>query len=136
MYLLDTVVVSELRKRRPARAVIDWLSARREDELFLSVVTLGEIQRGIAAKRDSDPVFADELARWLESLLRLYGDRILPMTGRIALLWGELSWRAGHGGADLVIAATALEHGLTVATRNVRHFAPLGVAVYNPFGKD
>jgi hypothetical protein len=136
MFLLDTVVISELRKRRPARQVIDWLSGCREDALFLSVVTLGEIRRGILAKRASDAAFADELARWLESLLRLYGDRILPMTPRIALRWGELSWRAGHGGADLVIAATALEHGLAVATRNVRHFEPLGVTVINPFTED
>jgi predicted nucleic acid-binding protein len=135
MYLLDTVVISELRKRRPAREVIQWLSGCRERELFLSVITLGEIQRGIATKRGSDAKFAEELERWLETLLRLYGDRILPVSATIALRWGELSWRAGHDGADLVIAATALEHQLTVATRNVRHFEPLGVAVFNPFSK-
>ncbi|MCX8087597.1 MAG: type II toxin-antitoxin system VapC family toxin [Rhodocyclaceae bacterium] len=133
MFLLDTVVVSELRKRRPSPAVLSWLAARQETELFLSVITLGEIQRGIAAKRADDPAFARELQRWLEALPRLYGDRVLPVTAAIAQRWGELSWRAGHGGADLVIAATALEHRLTVVTRNVRHFEPLGVPVFNPF---
>jgi predicted nucleic acid-binding protein len=135
MYLLDTVVISELRKRQPAREVADWLSGCSEQNLFLSVITIGEIQRGIAAKRSGDAPFTEELQRWLETLLRLYGDRVLPMTAEIALRWGELSWRAGHGGADLLIAATALHHNLTVVTRNVRHFEPLGVPVLNPFAK-
>lgn len=135
MFLLDTVMVSELRKRSPARSVLAWLRKRREEELFLSVVTIGEIQRGIAAKRGSDPGFADELTRWLDTLLQVYGDRVLPMGADIARRWGELSWKAGHGGADLLIAATALQHDLTVVTRDVRHFEPLGVAVFNPFPK-
>ncbi|MEZ5615183.1 MAG: type II toxin-antitoxin system VapC family toxin [Rhodocyclaceae bacterium] len=133
MFLLDTVVISELRKRRPARSVVGWIGSQDEGGLFLSVVTVGEIQRGIAGKRKSEPAFADELARWLDSLLRFYGDRILPMNAEIARLWGDLSWQAGHSGADLLIAATALHHRLTVVTRNVRHFEPLGVSLFNPF---
>jgi predicted nucleic acid-binding protein len=135
MFLLDTMTVSELRKRSPARSVLAWLRKRREEELFLSVVTVGEIQRGIAGKRGSDPAFAEELARWLDTLLQVYGDRVLPMGADIARRWGELSWKAGHGGADVVIAATAIQHQLSVVTRNVRHFEPLGVPVVNPFPK-
>lgn len=135
MFLLDTVVISELRKRRPAHEVLGWFAERREQDLFLSVITVGEIRRGIAAKRGSDTPFADELARWLEILLRLYGERVLPVTAEIAQRWGDMSWRSGHGGADLLIAATALQHHLTVVTRNARHFEPLGVPVFNPFAK-
>ena len=133
MYLLDTVVISELRKRQPAKSVVDWIGRQPEDDLFLSAVTVGEIQRGIAGKRKSDPPFADELARWLDTLLQVYGDRVLPMNAEIARLWGDLSWQAGHAGADLLIAAMAIHHRLTVVTRNTRHFDPLGVPVLNPF---
>ena len=133
MYLLDTVVISELRKRQPAPTVVQWLSQRSESELFLSVLTIGEVQRGIAAKRQDDPVFADVLSVWLDALLRNFGDRILPVSTEVARLWGDLSWRAKHNGADVLIAATASTRGLVVVTRNVRHFEPLGVNVFNPF---
>lgn len=133
MYLLDTVVISELRKRQPDPAVVQWLSQRAESELFLSVLTIGEIQREITGKRQDDPAFADALSAWLDALLRNYGDRILPVSTEVARLWGDLSWRVKHNGADVLIAATALSHGLVVVTRNVRHFDPLGVKVVNPF---
>ena len=131
MILLDTVVVSELRKTRPNPRVISWMRGLRETDVFLSVVTIGEIERGIRKVRDSD--FAVALTRWLEDLLRFYGDRILPVTPDIARRWGRLSADIGHDGADLLVAATAAAHGLTVATRNVRHFAPTGVNVFDPF---
>ena len=131
MILLDTVVVSELRKARPNPRVIEWLRSLREADVFLSVVTIGEIERGIHKVRDAD--FALSLTRWLEDLLRFYGDRILPVTPDIARRWGRLSADIGHEGSDLLVAATAAAHGLTVATRNVRHFAPTGVAVFDPF---
>jgi predicted nucleic acid-binding protein len=133
MYLLDTVVISELRKRQPAGSVTQWLSQRVESELFLSVITIGEIQRGITGKRQDDPVFADSLSVWLDELLRNYEARILPVSTDVARLWGDLSCRVKHDGADVLIAATALSHGLVVVTRNVRHFEPLGVRVINPF---
>ena len=131
MILLDTVVVSELRKARPNPRVIAWMRGLNEADVFLSVVTIGEIERGIRKLRDVD--FANTLTRWLEDLLRFYGDRILPITPDIARRWGRLSADLGNEGADLLVAATAAAHGLTVATRNVRHFAPTGVPVFDPF---
>jgi predicted nucleic acid-binding protein len=129
--LLDTVVVSELRKARPNPRVIAWMRSLNEADVFLSVVTIGEIERGIRKLRDVD--FANTLTRWLEDLLRFYADRILPITPDIARRWGRLSADLGNEGADLLVAATAAAHGLTVATRNVRHFAPTGVPVFDPF---
>lgn len=133
MFLLDTVIISELRKRQADRGVLGWVSVQQENQLYLSVVTLGEIERGIEKRRKADPVFADELAAWLESLVHLYADRILPVTPSVARRWGRLSAQIGHESADLLIAATALSHGLTVVTRNTAHFAPTGVGLINPF---
>jgi len=133
MILLDTVVLSELRKSQPSAAVVQWLSNQRDSELFISVVSLGEIERGIEKKRATEPAFAAVLGRWLDDLVNLYGDRILPVTAPIARRWGNLSAKIGNDSADLLIAATAITHGLQVATRNVRHFAPTGVEAINPF---
>ena len=133
MFLLDTVIVSELRKKKPDVGVVRWISKQQEDQLHLSVVTLGEIERGM--RRKADPEFAGALAAWLESLTRLYADRILPVTPRVALRWGRLSAQLGHEGADLLIAATALTYGLTVVTRNTGHFEPTGVSLINPFSR-
>lgn len=132
-FVLDTVVLSELRKARPSRKVIQWIKAQEADSLFISVVSVGEIERGIEKARKSDAVFAAELEQWLETLLNLYADRVLPVNANAARHWGRLSARLGHEGADLLIAATALTHGSTVVTRNVKHFAPTGVRVLDPF---
>lgn len=133
MFLLDTAIVSELRKRQPDVGVLGWVSAQQEDQLHLSVVTRGEIERGIEKRRKGDPVFSDALTVWLESLTRLYADRILPVTPSVARRWGRLSAQLGHESADLLIAATALTYGLTVVTRNTAHFEPTGVGLINPF---
>lgn len=135
MYLLDTVVISELRKARPDGGVVRWIAARQDAQLFLSVVTVGEIEKGIEKQRKTAPEFAAELAVWLDELVQLYADRILPITPAIARGWGRLAARLGHDGADLLIAATAQVHGLTVVTRNTSDFAPTGVKVLNPFSK-
>lgn len=132
-FLLDTVLLSELRKAKPSRHVARWIQAQKPETLFISVVSIGEIERGIERARKSDAAFAGELELWLEALLRLYDDQVLPVSANAARLWGRLSAKLGHDGVDLLIAATALMHGLTVATRNVKHFAPAGVAVINPF---
>jgi predicted nucleic acid-binding protein len=135
MFLLDTVIISELRKKRPDAGVLRWISGQQDSQLFLSVVTLGEVERGIEKQRGVAPEFAEELATWIEHLASLYADRILPITPTIARHWGRLSARLGHEGADLLIAATGLVHGLTVVTRNTGHFEPAGVSVINPFNK-
>jgi len=133
MFMLDTVIVSELRKTKPDTGVVRWISKQQDDQLHLSVITLGEIERGIEKRRKADPKFAEALTVWLEDMTRLYADRILPVTPGIARRWGRLSAQLGHDGADLLIAATALTHGLTVVTRNTSHFEPTGVDVINPF---
>lgn len=135
MFLLDTVVLSELRARpkQRNRNVVRWIGMVAPQEVFLSVVTIGEVERGIERQRQLDPLFAGQLADWLEATLRAYGDRILAVDVAVARRWGRLSQRLGNKGLDLAIAATALEHGLTVATRNVSDFLPTGVAVLNPF---
>ncbi len=132
-YLLDTVVLSELRKRRPLPSVLRWVKGQRDAELFVSVVSIGEIERGVENLRLSNPVFAQELEQWLETLLNFYGDRILPISAAEARLWGRLSSRTGHEGADILIASTAISRGLTVVTRNTKHFEPTGARVLNPF---
>lgn len=133
MYLLDTVVLSELRKRRRNANVVAWIGSVADAELYLSAATIVEIEFGIARQRRRDPAFAEALAGWLDALLRVYGDRVLPVTVPIARRWGRLVAEIGNRDLDLAIAATALEEGLTVVTRNISHFAAVGVAILNPF---
>lgn len=133
MWLLDAMVVSELRKKTPDAAVISWLTSVPQERLYLSVATLSEIQRGIAQQRNKDNLFALRLQRWLDTLKKNYADRILSITPEIACQWGEFTASLGHDGVDVIIAATALQHNLTVVTRNDRHFRPFGVAVLNPY---
>lgn len=135
MFLLDTMVLSALRKRDRDPALVRWIEAQRASDLFLSVVSIGEIERGIARQKAADAEFAERLSGWLDRLLHLYSDRLLPFDLNVSRRWGRLSANIGHEGADLLIAATALEHGLSVATRNVRHFEPTGVGTINPFSK-
>lgn len=132
MLLLDTDVVSLLRRqdRHPEMAM--WLKAQHPSELYLSVVTLAELESGIVKKQHHDPTFSQQLTNWLEQLPDSYADRILPVNARVARRWGQLSGALGYESKDLLIAATALEHGLMVVTRNVRHFQPSGVTVLDP----
>ena len=133
MYLVDTDVLSGLRRVNRNPALEAWISSQRTTDLHLSVVTIGEIERGITQQQQHDPRFADALASWLDQVLRHYANRILAVDVPIARRWGELSASVGHTNADVLIAATAFEHGLTVVTNNVRHFKQLGVPVLNPF---
>ena len=132
MYLLDTVVISDLRRSGCYPQTASWAAAQRSYDLFLSVVTLGEIEHGIAQQRAKSPEFAETLATWLDRVLALYADRVLPFDLRSARRWGQLSAALGNSSADLQIAATALEHGLTVVTRNLRHFTATEVKVFDP----
>ena len=135
MFLLDTDVLSALRRRERHPDVVRWLEAQRAMDLYLSVISVGEISRGIVQRERSNPSFARELTVWLTRWLTWYGDRVLGVDVPIARRWGRLSRSLGHDSADLMIAATALEHGLTVVTRNVKHFEPTGVPTLNPFGE-
>ena len=132
MFLVDTDILSALRRRDRHPAVVRWLQAQRPVDLHLSVVTIGEIERGIEQQRGRDPSFARDLAHWLDRVLGWYSDRILPVDPPTARRRGRLSATLGHSGADLLIAATALEHGLTVVTSNLQHFEPTGVLVFDP----
>jgi len=133
VYLLDTDVLSELSKRRRNRGVANWFAIVPDSELHLSVVALVEVERGIERQRTVDPGFAEQLARWLEFTLRAFDERILPLTVNIARRWGRLAAQIGNKELDLAIAATALEHGLTVVTGNTKHFERTGVPLLNPF---
>lgn len=135
MFLVDTVTLSELRRRQRDPMAVAWFERQRTADLFLSVISIGEIERGIARQRTIDPAFADALAVWLDRVLTLYGERVVPFDLRTARRWGALSARIGNDSADLMIAATALEHGLTVVTRNLSDFERAGVAVLDPFSR-
>ena len=132
MFLIDTVTLSELRKRKRDPMVVKWFERQRTTDLFVSVISIGEIERGITRQRATDPDFAGALAEWLDRVLTLYSERIVPFDLRTSRRWGALSATLGNDSADLMIAATALEHGLTVVTRNVSDFEPSGVAVLDP----
>jgi predicted nucleic acid-binding protein len=132
MLILDTNVIYELRRPERRPDVSSWIRRQREEDLFLSVVTVGEIERGIALKEAGDRTFAAELRLWLERTTSIFADRILPFGSAEARIWGRLSARLGHDGADLLIAATALSSGATVVTENVSDFEPTGVQVECP----
>ncbi len=131
MYILDTNVLSEARRGSPQ--AVGWLRSVEPDHLHLSVITLGEIMRGIALKERSDARTAAHLASWLAGLRQDHAARILPITDRIAVEWGRLSALRPRGGADGLIAATAIVHELIVVTRNIADFADTGAACLNPW---
>lgn len=132
MYLLDTNVVSELRRPRPHGAVLAWLQAVADDDLHLSAVTIGELQAGVEATREQDPVKATEIETWIDQVAATYN--VLPMDARLFRRWAKLLHRRTDDLIeDAMIAATAQVHGLTVVTRNVRDFEPFGVPTLNPF---
>src|SRR4051812_15999689 len=133
MYLLDTDVVSELRRPRRDLRVVEWVELVPPADLFISTITVSEIESGIERQRRNDPPFARQLEIWLDESLRLYGERILPLSVPIARRWGRISAQIGNKNLDGAIAATASEHGLTVVTRNVAHYALTGVPIANPF---
>jgi len=133
MILLDTVVLSELRKTRPNSGVLAYLNAQAPDTVFLSAMTIGEIEAGIEKQKSVAPAFAEELSQWLSLMELQFAQSILPVTPAIAKLWGRLCVQTGNKGIDNLIAATALAHNFTVVTRNVKDFKVAGVRVLNPF---
>ena len=132
MYLLNTNVVSELRRPRPHGAVLDWIAAVPAERLFLSAVTVGEIQAGIEITREQDEAKAGELEVWLDQVLASYA--VLPLDAHAFREWARIMHRRSDTLAeDAMIAAIARVHRLTVVTRNVGDFERLGVELQNPF---
>ena len=132
MYLLDTNVVSELRRPRPHGALLAWLRAVSDADIFLSAVTIGELQAGVEMTREQDPAKAAEIESWLEQVAQAYN--VLPMDAGIFRAWARLMHRRSDDLIeDAMIAATAIVHDLTVVSRNVRDFDRLGVKTLNPF---
>lgn len=132
VFLLDTNVVSELRKPKPHGAVLAWLRSVDDARLFLSVVTLAEIQAGIEVSREQDPAKADELEAWLDRVAASYN--VLPMDAATYRVWARLMHRRSDTlYEDAMIAATARVHALTVVTRNHADFASFPVDLLNPF---
>ncbi len=134
MYLLDTNVISELRRTRPHGAVLAWLKGVADEDLYLSAVTLGELQAGVEITREQDPDKASEIEEWIGQVAETWN--VLPLDGRTFRAWAKLMHRRSNDLlVDALIAATADVHHLVVVTRNVRDFAPLGVETLNPFAE-
>ncbi|MBN2191340.1 MAG: type II toxin-antitoxin system VapC family toxin [Polyangiaceae bacterium] len=133
-FLIDTNVISELRKGYRAHlGVLGWFDGVRDEELFTSVLVLGELRRGVESVRRRDPIAAAALEQWLARLEEQFADRILPVDRRTADRWGLLNVPDPVPTVDGLLAATALAHELTLVTRNTRDVARTGVSLLNPF---
>ena len=131
MYLVDTNVLSEARRGRPEAR--DWFRSVDPGQVFLSVVTLGEIMKGVSQKTRSDPASAAALHRWLDRLRIDHARRILPIDDEVALEWGRIAATRPRDMADALIAATAIVHRKIVVTRNVQDFEDLAVQIIDPW---
>jgi toxin FitB len=132
VYLLDTNVISELRRLRPHKTVAAWIDAIPDQQMHLSAVTIGELQAGVEVTRAQDPRKARQIEAWVDQVAQTWN--VLPMDARTFRIWARLMvGRSDTLIEDAMIAATAMAHGLTVATRNVRDFMALGVSVFDPF---
>ncbi len=132
MYLLDTNVISECRKKRPHGAVIEWLNSVEEHELYVSAVTIAEIQAGIEITREQDRQKAEEIEHWLDLVVQSYS--VLDMDVVSFRTWAKLMHKTSDTlYEDCMIASIAKTHNLTVVTRNINDFVTFGVKLFNPF---
>ena len=132
-YLLDTNVLSETRKKRADAGVISFLQSVEASSLYISVLTLGELRKGVAKKRREDGEMAKRLADWVEGLELSFADRILDLDAATARLWGDWSGEGPRPVVDTLLAATAVRHGLTLVTRNIRDVEGIPVKVLDPW---
>jgi predicted nucleic acid-binding protein len=132
-FLLDTNVVSEIRRRNASAAVVAWYETTSDHELFVSAMVLGEVRTGIERLRRRDPAQAATLERWLHGLYDAFADRIIPIDGAIAEDWGSLNAADPMPLVDGLMAATARVRRMVLVTRNVAHVARPGVRVLNPW---
>jgi len=132
-FLLDTNVVSELYKARKNVKITDWIDSQAQDDLFLSVLTLGELRRGALMLRDRDPLRSTNLLSWIDDLETIYRNRVLPVTLNVAMRWGDISTDRSRPFIDTYLAATAIEHGLVLVTKNVKDIRDTSVDYVNPF---
>jgi hypothetical protein len=132
VYLLDTNVVSELRRHRPNPAVVEWV-AQTPEQQFLSVIVIGELARGVELLRRKDPSQARAHAEWLAALVHDFDENTIPVNTSVGLAWGRLGASRPLSTSDGLMAATALVHDLTLVTRNVRDFDGTGVRLLDPF---
>jgi len=132
-YLLDTNILSETRKKIPNDKVIAFLTNAHPSAIYISVLTLGELRKGIAQKRPTDPTTAKVLTTWVDGLEFSFADRILGIDTATAKLWGELSAQRPRPVVDTLLATTAIVHGLTLVTRNTSDVQDIDVKLLNPF---
>jgi toxin FitB len=132
VYLIDTMVLSEYGKRYPDPRVVAWFDAVEAERNYISVISLGEIAAGLANPEVPREAI-ERLQIWEAGLTSAFSQRTLAVTSDIAIRWGRLRMSLGRKDMDLLIAATALEHDLTLVTRNARHFEPTGVRLLNPY---
>jgi predicted nucleic acid-binding protein len=134
MYLIDTNIITEVGKgRRWDRHVAAWYRSTRDDELFLSVLVIGEIRQGIERLRPRNRQRAAALEDWLGEVTESYGERLLPIDERVAQIWGRMNANEPLAAIDSLLAATAEAHGLTLVTRNLEDIERSGVRCLNPF---
>lgn len=134
-YLLDTNVLSETRRKQADDRVVSFLTSAEPSALYISVLTLGELRKGVAMKRRTDPDFAKRLAAWVDGLEYRFAERILSIDAATARLWGEWSAQRPRPVVDTLIAATAVVHDLTLVTRNTTDVSDIKVKIFDPWQK-
>lgn len=132
-YLLDTNVLSETRRKDAEQGVISFLSGVESSALYLSVLSLGELRKGVALKKKSDPDMAKKIAAWVDGLELSFADRILGINAATARMWGELSAQRSRPVIDTLLAATAMVHELTFVTRNTGDVQDIKLKLLNPW---